>query len=360
MRLPPYITPSIEREFVRKNEMTTMTTPDENGVHVRRKTFGWLRKKTHTFGLPSYADRFCTIDFEAKNFYYSLDEFMLPAGKPTHFSDILGVVPLPTPQEDEDEQERIRRSSWKSSRAQAQAKNRAAERTGVGICKSWESYLPRLPRLGNDVQKKYGFILQTTVSRIEFMCTSYAQVEDWIAAIRGAVSLCKDNVIRSELRLHGACETFSWLRRKKESDLSCSFSEHVREQKEKSDVDSEQSTGIPSKSSTKSEPSDESAELFELEEDVDLPAPSCKVRLSTMMKPGRWFRSADEDSDSVDSPYHIIGPAAADKGAADWTRREETKRNVNFGPLPGSKSISLRDRLLACGKGPLPRDIKIP
>jgi len=242
--------------------------------------------------------------------------------------------------EDKDEQERMRHSSWKSSRKQAQAKERAKKHAGGSRFSSWGQYLGGL---GEDMPQ-CGFILQTKAKRLEFACTSHFQAEKWIAAIQAAMSICTGE--SSKIR--------------------------------NTDVDSEHSTRSSSKTSNESS---------EVEDDRALPGPFCKVPAYTSMDPGRYFTAgsdlaaplkssgviADLDSDANSTSFHVPRSSA---GPRDWTAREATQRNVRFGPLLGSTvgenqvgmdsdqhlstSIPWRDRLLACGKGPLPRDIKIP
>lgn len=307
----------------------TVMTPDAKGVHVRRRTFGWLHKRTRRFPLPSYGYRFYTINYDAKILYYSREESERSTSKSICFADILGVEPLLMQQEDEVELERIRRSSWKSARKQAQAKERAKESAGEGRFSFWNLCGSYLPRLGNNVQK-CGFVLQTAAKRVEFVCTSHREVEDWIAAIQAAMSLCKDD----NMKAHS------------------------------SEVHSEQSTQS-SKSCTESEPSDKSSELFEVEDDnMDLIAPSCKVPSSTIVKPGRCF--TDGSSIVVSSPVEsseldLLIPALmrsrsvrGDSGSTDCTTRETAKRSFRFGSPPGNTSIRLRTRLLARSEGLLP------
>lgn len=208
-----------------------------------------------------YDYRFVMVNYEAKVLRYSNDEFESCRSKSIQFSDILGVEPLPMQQEVDDELERIRHtihisSSWKSSRRQAQAKERAKERAGVSTCSSWNLWGSYLPRLGNNVQK-CGFVIRIPAKRLEFVCTSHRQVEDWIAAIQAAMSLCKDHAMTAN----------------------------------SSEADSEPSTQSCSKSSADSETSDDSTELIEVGDSMDLCAPSCKVPLSAIAEPGRCLKA---------------------------------------------------------------------
>lgn len=204
---------------------------------------GWLREKTQNLLLPKHDDRFLAVDFEKQIMCFSYTQLGLHTSMQIHFSDILGVEPLPTQEDDEVEQERIRRTSWKSSRGQKRAKARAKEQVGVCKTRAWESYLPRL---GKDVQ--HGFILQTTVKQIELLCASHDQAKKWVAAIQAAMRLCQDNAIK-------ACNH---------------------------EVDSVQSTCRSPLRSARSE-------LLEAGDALDPPVPSCKVPLSSVLEPGRCF-----------------------------------------------------------------------
>jgi len=311
--------------------LSQMSTQKSCQGEQRELTCGWLRRKTQRFGITRYVDRFFTVDFDAQTFYDSDTLFGLPKSKPTRFSDISWVERLPVQEEDEDEQERLRRASWKSSRGQMDAKQRAGHsRRIVDHKASWKS--AGWLGMGKEVQQQ-GFVLQIGVTREEFFCASPIVAEKWIATMRAATSLRKDDAIKA-------------------ADVDCSTRSCSSNESEPADVD------------------DETEMEMEMETTISLG----KVPVSTSAaQPGRYFTAASshaigKDSDPDDFPVH---------GSMAWLMEEAGKRNVDLSPVqvPQAKSAltddqdshpivvdsaPLRDRLISRGKGPLPRDIKIP
>jgi hypothetical protein len=166
----------------------------------------------------------------------------------------------------------------------------------------------------NDKEYRHDFVLYTKAKRIEFRCHSSAECQKWIRTIQ-------DAIVQHALLLV------------KEDDGGSSA----------------QSTRTCSRESTltSDEWDPDSEEQSDFEQSVKLPG---RVPASNIAEPGRGFSG--------------ILPSRQPQTLSSITwKRPEKPTPDSPGPdvmqLESSDS-GLRDRLLARGKGPLPRNIRIP
>lgn len=264
------------------------------------KVSGILHKMTYSFGMLRYAQRRCLIvDFDAGALHFGNVDRTTKVSLP--FRDILGVAPL-------------------VSKKDAQC--------GSGLfC---------LPQIGN--QEHNDFVVHTKTKCIEFRCTSAVACQKWIKTIQDAIAQSALLIVDGDSKaVHNGSITSSGV-----------------------DDDSDQSTRMCSfdSSSTEDECEEDSEEHSDFDSALDFP--SWKVPTSQIAKPGRcfsgngsWKRLEKPTPDSLGLVLQCPLVLQADS-ARNADENKAGERRCNYENLP------LRERLLARGRGPLPRDIRIP
>jgi hypothetical protein len=264
---------------------------------------GLLRRKNCRFSVFGYSQwRSFTVDFDEGMLRCADWEFRAPFSMP--FRDILGVEPLPS--------------------------HRDAQ------CLAGLFGLPQ-----SNKEEKCDFILYTKARRMELQCTSAAECRKWIKTIQDAIVQYAMLLVDTPCAgCHAGCDE---------------------------DVDSDQSTRTCSRESISTDEwEQDSEEQSDFDQAVNFS--SWKVPPSSVAEPGRCFSSSNSwkrpKKPTADSPgsymqdvmspaISLLPPMQADKASgADESKADAAPHQ--YANLP------LRERLLARGKGPLPRDINTP
>eukprot|EP00746_Dinoflagellata_sp_MGD_P163457 gnl/MRDRNA2_/MRDRNA2_91503_c0_seq1.p1 gnl/MRDRNA2_/MRDRNA2_91503_c0~~gnl/MRDRNA2_/MRDRNA2_91503_c0_seq1.p1 ORF type:complete len:303 (+),score=30.58 gnl/MRDRNA2_/MRDRNA2_91503_c0_seq1:78-986(+) len=272
-------------------------------------TSGLLRRKNCRFGVFGYSRwHSFTVDFDAGMLCCADWEFRAPLSLP--FCDILSAEPLP-------------------SQRDAQC---------------WAG-LFGLPE--PEKEEQCDFILLTKAKRMELQCTSAAECRKWIRTIQDIIAQY------SMLHIHtpghtpyAACHAV------------CN-----------EDDDSDQSTRTCSRESTSDEWEQDSEEQSDFDQAVH--STLCKVPPFHVAEPGRCFSSILQPQSlrtvcsnswkrlkkpTPDSPGSCIQD---DMSSPTDKESSADESKVDTGPHEYA-DLPLRQRLLARGKGPLPRNIQTP
>lgn len=156
---------------------------------------GWLIKRKHDSAASRFFRqtnrRFFTLDYQSQIFYYSHSDKDKIVSLPTPFRDITGVEAMEVPTSCAEGGV----EDCSESGSNAPPIQRSSSKTSIGS----SMRIPRMSFSRKTPAEQHGFTLRTTGKSMELVCSSKAEADMWVGAIREAMACAHSGKGEKEL-----------------------------------------------------------------------------------------------------------------------------------------------------------------